>query len=190
MCGSENGIQEKECGFYFIGNGILGEKYKEGEHSMARFVRIAVFLFVFFLAAGGPLNMVKAAPEQIISNPAKLTVDIQIPDKTFWNFIYLNKDGASGKPAVVKVGWSLGEIAQNTNYQVAVESGKSSGQITITTAKGAMVNLRVSVRDTGNDELGFLNLQVKNKGQKETFSIAPPDYCEPKISYGLDQQDQ
>ncbi len=119
----------------------------------------------------------QAAPAQ---TTMKVKVSIDQPD-IFWNYTFLTKDTTLGKPATVKLVWSVGEVPKSEKTEVVVNTGKTAGQLDISTEKKALVNINAIVYDSKNNKLGVINLQIQNNGQTENITISPPEFTEPKI---------
>jgi len=153
---------------------------------MGRFFS-SFFVMAFFalLVFGFSSPVAAAAQDQSFASPTHLTLTIELwDDKTFWNYSFLTKDGKAAKPATIQVIWDAGDPSKQATIPVVFPAGQYKSDVVLTTEKKAMVNIRVSVRDANNVELGSLSLQIKNHGQTESFTIAPPDFTEPKITYG------
>ena len=97
---------------------------------------------------------------------------------------FLTKDADFGKPATVKLTWGAGDFNRQEKTDTIVTTGKKSGQLAITTDKGILVNLQISVYDAKNTKYGVMSFQVRNNGQTQNITVAPPDSSEPKINLG------
>jgi hypothetical protein len=109
-----------------------------------------------------------------LTNPTNLTVHIEVPDKIFWSYNYLTKDEKLAKPATIYLGWAVGATDKETIRQFVMPTTDYKSDLVITTEKNASVNVRIFVRDATNVELGSLSLQIRNHGQTESFTLAPP----------------
>lgn len=140
-----------------------------------------VFLAAFLIFLSYPAQ----AANQETPPTAKLTVNVNIDQSNiFWNYTFLTKDGDLGKPAAIKLIWSRGDSPSKEKTETILIPGKSSGNTTIVTDKGSIVNLRVCVYDVKNNKLGYIDLQVQNKGQSETINITPPEFTQPTMTWG------
>ncbi|MDR3591256.1 MAG: hypothetical protein P4N41_16505 [Negativicutes bacterium] len=148
---------------------------------MQRYAKVALFFCLFALVSLASFSLAQASP-------TKMTISVQVEDQTkkFWDYAYLTKDGYLSKAASIQVGWDVGTISKDLKYETAVVQGKNSGDVTITTEKGELVNYRISVRDAKNVELGSISMQVKNKGQTEFYYVALPEFTEPRINYSTE----
>lgn len=145
---------------------------------MSRFMKAVMVLVVCIIVSAASVSSVQASP-------ATLTVLVDIDDqKVFWDCTYLTKEGVLGKPASIQVAWETGDVAVKAKTETVMTPGKAKGKLAIVTEKGAVVNMRVSVRDAKNIQLGYINLQVVNKGQSELVTFAPPESIEPIVNYG------
>ncbi len=148
---------------------------------LAKFV-LALFVFAAFTAVS--VDHVQAAPS---GPPAMATLKVKVsidqPD-IFWKYTFLTKDADLGKPTDIKIAWSVGELQRQEKTQTVISAGKSSGEVSIVTEKGALVNVQVSVRDAKGIKYGYTSLQVRNNGQTENITISPPESSEPKITWG------
>lgn len=152
---------------------------------MRNLIKITFILCIALFVSTSQSSAKAATNDQVTSPKATITVKINVdqPD-IFWNYTFLTKDSTLGKPANIKLTWSIGEIAAQEKTEVVVNAGKSAGQLAITAEKGALVNIRVSVCDTKNTKLGYIGLQVRNNGQSESVTMSPPEFTEPKITWG------
>ena len=113
---------------------------------------------------------------------ANLVVKIDVVDAaTFWSYPYISRDGKVRKPALIQVEWMVNNNPSGTKASV-VTLGKDKGKVTITTARGAIVDIQINVLDDKNNVVGAAGLQVKNTGQTEYFTVATPDYTTPVIT--------
>lgn len=145
-----------------------------------RYVAVAVFFaFVLLLVT----SSVCLAAEQT----AKLRVIIEIGGADFWTYPYITSDGYIHKPAAAQVEWSLGTSSKFMKETVVVPN-KTNGETEITTEKGAIVNLQISIVDAKNTVLGGGSLQIRNNGQTERFYITLPDSTSPVVTSDRDQR--
>ncbi|MCX7779545.1 MAG: hypothetical protein N2491_01365 [Negativicutes bacterium] len=141
---------------------------------MSRILKAALPVLVIMLCLA---PVTQAAPE------ASLKIAVEIMDDTkFWNCSFFTKDGTPVKPTAVKVDWSIGNLGKNEKVQTIILPGKSSGQASIVTEKGALVNIGVSIRGPKNEYLGSWSSQTLNNGQTETIVITPPESVLPEIT--------
>lgn len=136
------------------------------------------------------MSVFSAAPVHAEAIPpaaptATLTVKVAIdqPD-LFWNYSFLTKDADLGKPAVVKLTWGTGDSHREEKTDIIVNTGKKAGQLSVTTTKGILVNLQISVYDAKNTKYGSMSFQVRNNGQTQDITVAPPASSEPLINLG------
>lgn len=154
---------------------------------MKHLLKVLCLLFAScFIFAGFTANA--AAAE---AGTATMRVDVRIDQPTvFWNYTFLTKDADFGKPAAVKLKWGIGDTKRQETTQTIVNPGDKKGRLEITTEKGALVNFQVAVVDADNAIHGTLGFQVRNNGQTELVTIAPPDFSEPQITFGAPNSDQ
>jgi hypothetical protein len=128
----------------------------------------------------------QAATGKLPGTATSLTLQIKIDQpEVFWNFNFLTRDSDIAKPAIIRIEWSVGDLSGQTKQETLVlDSSKSSGKLSISAEKGALVNLNVTVLGAKNLNLGSISLQVRNSGQTETVTITPPEIVEPKITWG------
>lgn len=136
------------------------------------------------------LSVFSAAPVHAEAIPqaaptATLTVKVTIdqPD-LFWNYSFLTKDSDLGKPAVVKLTSGTGDSSRQEKTDIIVNPGQKAGQLSVTTTKGILVNLQISVYDAKNTKYGSMSFQVRNNGQTQDITVAPPASSEPLINLG------
>lgn len=152
---------------------------------MKNIIRLTFILFVAFFISTNQSPVKAAANEPAPAPKATMTVKINVDQpEIFWNYTFLTKDSSLGKPANIKLTWSVGETAAQEKTEVVVTAGKSDGKLAIATEKGALVNIRVAVCDAKNVKLGYIGLQVRNNGQSESVSMSPPEFTEPHITWG------
>lgn len=152
---------------------------------MKNIFKITIMLCIAFFVSTTHSSVKAATNAQTPSPKATMTVNISIDQpEIFWNYTFLTKDSDLGKPANIKLTWSVGELAAQEKTEVIVNPGKPIGKLAIVTEKGALVNIRVSVCDTKNTQLGYISLQVRNNGQSESVTMSPPEFTEPKITWG------
>jgi len=152
---------------------------------MRNIIKLTFILFVALFISTTQSSVEAAANEQATAPKANMTVKVNIDQpEIFWNYTFLTKDANLGKPANIKLAWSVGETGAKEKTEVVVNAGKSAGQLTIVTEKGDLVNIRVSVCDAKNTKLGYIGLQVRNNGQTESVSMSPPEFTEPNINWG------
>lgn len=144
---------------------------------MNRLMKVALVMFVCVIVSALSFSYAQAAP-------ATLTVQIDLTDKSFWDCMYLPKDGDFAKPSVIQVAWDTGDVAKTAKTEKVLLPRSVNGKLAIVTEKGMLVNMRVSIRDAKNNQLGYITMQVVNRGQTEIFTIAPPEVIEPTITYG------
>ncbi len=156
---------------------------------MKRFSKICAVLLAVLAVSVSVFSPVHAAPNKPAADQKRLVVKINIyQPKIFWNYSFLNKEGDLGKPAAVKLTWSHGDMAKNEQTQVVITQGKSSGHIDVWTEKNELLNLIIKVYDAKGNRYGSTNIQVRNKGQVETFFVGPPEFSEPQFGWSNAQQ--
>jgi hypothetical protein len=150
--------------------------------------RLSKFLLAFpafTLALAFMFAPAQAAPMASAQKNTTMKVDITINSPSiFWNYTFLSKDGYLGKPATVKVSWTVGDIPRGETSKIVATKGQTSGEVAISAPKDALVNIEAAVYDADGDKLGFISAQVPNNGQTEAISIAPPNFTEPKLVWG------
>lgn len=149
---------------------------------MKQLVRLALAVMLACGVMAGSAQPAEAAD----AKDTKLTVKVNIAyDWIFWDLNFMTKDNYIGKPAVVKVGYfTAGGATGDMTYVPAVTPGKKTGEVTIYTEKGGLVNLEVIVCDAKNNRLGFYNMVLRNKGQTETVTVGIPETVEPQFVWG------
>lgn len=115
-----------------------------------------------------------AAPQTTQVPQATMKIMVEIDGQDFWNCSFYTKDNDPVKPAAIKVDWSIGNMGRDAKAETIILPGKTSGQATITTDKGELVNVQVTVRGPKNQYLGSWGMQSVNKGQTETITIYKP----------------
>jgi hypothetical protein len=152
---------------------------------MSQLIKLTVALFIAIIVSAFPTPSVQAEASQPAPPKANLIIQVNIdqPD-IFWNYTFLTKNSTLSKPSAVKLVWGLGVVQRQAKNEIVVTGGKTSGQVTVVTDKGELINIRVAVCDSKGTTLGFTSIQVKNNGQTETFVMSPPDSTEPKITWG------
>ncbi len=152
---------------------------------MSQLIKLTLALLITIVVSVFPNPLAQAEAGQPASSKATLTVQVNIDQPNiFWNYTFLTQNSTLGKPAAIKLVWGLGVVQRQAKNETVVTEGKSSGQTTIVTDKGELINIRVAVCDSKGTTLGFTSIQVKNNGQTETFVMSPPDSTEPKITWG------
>lgn len=151
---------------------------------MFRFFKVALTL----LAAWGMVIAFSSPALAAGSTPAptaKMTVQVNVDvAPLFWKYTFLTKGGDMAVPATIKVAWGIGDYARSTDRQVVVDTGKSSGKVTIVTEKNALVDMQIQVCSAKNVVLGTYNLFVRNNGQTEVITVTSPEYTEPIFTWG------
>jgi hypothetical protein len=143
------------------------------------FLVTPLLLSLFNLA---PVHAEAVAP---VAPPATLTVKVTIDQpELFWNYTLLTKDDDLGKPTAVKLTWGTGDSHRQESTDIIVNSGKKAGQLSITTPKGILVNLQIIVCDAKNIKYGSMSFQLRNNGQTQDVTVAPPLSAEPQINLG------
>ncbi|MEN6565372.1 MAG: hypothetical protein ABFC57_03635 [Veillonellales bacterium] len=155
---------------------------------MRQFIKLTLVLMMSAVITGLSLPSAAAAATtataQSAPGQATLTVKATVDQpEIFWKYTFLTKDSDLGKPADIKLVWSFGQTQIHEKTETIVNAGKDSGQLSLVTEKGALVNILLSVRDSKNVNLGSINLQVRNNGQTESISFTPPEFSEPKITW-------
>jgi hypothetical protein len=148
---------------------------------------LTLLLPLVFAAFSLPTVHAEAIPSNVPQETLKVHVIIDQPD-LFWNYSFLTKDADLGKPETVKLVWGTGESHRQEKTEVIVSQGKKSGQLSITADRGALVNLQIVVCDAHNTKYGSMSFQVRNNGQTQDITVAPPDSSEPKIDLGSNVQ--
>ena len=154
---------------------------------MKHLLKVVCLLFAScFVFAGFTANAAAAG-----ASTATLRINVTIDQPNlFWNYTFLTKDGDFGKPTAVKLTWGTGDTKRQETTQTIVNPGEKKGHLEITTEKGALINFQVLVLDADNARHGTLGFQVRNSGQTELVTIAPPDFSEPQITFGAPNSDQ
>lgn len=149
---------------------------------LAKYLLVLVTPLLLSMFNLAPVHAEAIAP---VAPAATLTVKVAIdqPD-LFWNYALLTKDSDLGKPAVVKLTWGTGDSHRQEQTDIIVNPGKKSGQLSITTPKGTLVNLQIIVYDAKNTKFGSMSFQVRNNGQTQDVTVAPPLSTEPQINLG------
>lgn len=147
----------------------------------------ALLLPLVFATFSLPTVHAENSPANVPQETLKVHVIIDQPD-LFWNYSFLTKDADLGKPAAVKLVWGTGESHRQEKSDVIVSQGKKAGQLSITADKGSLVNLQIVVCDANNTKYGSMSFQVRNNGQTQDITVAPPDSSEPKIDLGRNVQ--
>lgn len=146
---------------------------------MFRFMKHALLTLTLLAVSLLPLP-VYAAPQ---SDLATLKLKVEVTDKAFWDCTYMTPDmDHPSKPAVIKAEWSFGNLGKNSKTEVIVANGKLTGEVAITSEKGSILNLDVTVKNEKNVTLGYWGMQLINKGQIETILISPPEEIRPQFT--------
>ena len=123
-----------------------------------------------------------AAPLTGDAAPAKMEVNVQVDDvDAFWNCSYYLTDKTPMKPAEIRLEWTVGDFGKPASTAI-VTAKKDSGQYIITTEKGDVVNLVLYVIGNKKENISSWNLQIINKGQKETIAVAAPKTVQPEFN--------
>ena len=123
-----------------------------------------------------------AAPLTGDAAPAKMEVNVQVDDvDAFWNCSYYLTDKTPMKPTEISLEWTVGNFGKPASTTI-VAAKKDSGQYTITTEKGDVVNLALYVIGNKKEKISSWNLQIINKGQKETIIISAPKTVQPEFN--------
>ena len=126
--------------------------------------------------------LIFAAPSPGDAAQAKMDLTVEIDDvDTFWNCTYYLTDKTPMKPAEIRLEWAIGDFGKPAAATI-VTAQKMSGEYTITTEKGDIVNLALYVIGNKKEQLASWNLQIVNKGQKETIAITPPKTVQPEFN--------
>ena len=125
--------------------------------------------------------LLAAASSVCLAAEAKLTLKVELDDKSFWSYPYVTRDGKIHKPAAVQVEWTLGATPKVMKQKVVV-ADKTSGEVVITAERGAIIDLQVFVVDDRDNPLGAGSIQLKNTGQTVKFYVSLPDSTSPVIS--------
>ncbi|MDU2065580.1 MAG: hypothetical protein E6713_12195 [Sporomusaceae bacterium] len=145
---------------------------------------LSVFLACFALLSIPTTTFAEAAPT------ATMRIDVKVDQAdVFWNTTYLTKDSSDfGKAAAVNLTWGIGDTKRQEQTQPLIAPGKGKGRVEITTEKGALINFQVVVLDADKQKHGTLSFQVRNNGQTEYITIAPPDFIEPNLTFGAPRE--
>ena len=127
------------------------------------------------------LFSITALPVAAAASPATIQVKAEVFDSNFWDFTFI-KESIPSKATSIKAEWSLGNTGKNPKTSTIILAGKTSGQIDISSEKGELVNLNVCVINAKNEVLGKWSMQITNKGQTETITIALPERTEPLLT--------
>lgn len=144
---------------------------------------LCLCLFTLLLAfAATPVSA--AAAKDTKDGQATMKVKIAIDlEHIFWDYTFLRKDYLLATPSQVKVIWSTGVVPKGEKSETAITTGKKEGEVSITTGREELVSVQVAVCDAKGNKLGSLNLQVPNKGQTESITLAPPVSTEPQMNW-------
>jgi hypothetical protein len=149
---------------------------------MRQVTKISLVLLVSIFALMTFVSPVAAAPAQSSTQKTmKLQITIDDPN-AFWTYPYINHQSEVLKPSLVAVEWSIGQLGHNLTKATIVNQGKATGELAIVTDKDALVNIRVMVCDSKGNILGTSSGLEYNRGQTKAFTIALPDFTEPKIT--------
>ncbi|HWQ62104.1 MAG TPA: hypothetical protein VN521_07315 [Negativicutes bacterium] len=113
---------------------------------------------------------------------AQLKVQVSVNEpKVFWSYPYITKeDGKIRMPAAVMVEWSTTNGINSSKGQ-ALQAGDKRGEYTISTERGAYVDVEIQIVDANKVILGKGGMQVRNNGQSVTFTIYLPDSTTPSV---------
>jgi len=150
---------------------------------MKQLRKFLLILFTPLLMSVFCLAPVHAEAIQSDAPQATLTVKVTIDQpELFWNYSFLTKDADFGKPTAVKLTWGTGNAHRQEKTDTIVNSGKKSGSLSIKADKGAIINLQIFVSDAKNTKYGSISFQVRNNGQTQDITVAPPESSEPLIN--------
>ena len=151
---------------------------------MRQLIHISFVLLLSFFAFLTSVTPVTAAPSQQTTGTQKtMKIQVTIADaKTFWTYPYINHQSEVVKPAFIQVEWSIGELGNKLTKATIASPGKETGEVAIVTDKDALVNLRIMACDAKGGVLGTSSTLEYNRGQIKAFTIAVPDFTEPKIT--------
>ena len=140
---------------------------------MKRFFGICLLACLLLLTAGLPAQ----------AAPAKMEIEVLVEDPdTFWNGAYYMSDKTPARPCEVVLEWSAGDY-KKTEAVTILKTSKNEGRHTISAEKGKVVDLRLVVTGSKKNEvLATWNIQILNKGQKESISIVPPKTVQPEFN--------
>jgi len=152
---------------------------------MKHFSKYLLILFTPLLMSMFFLTPVHAEDKQAGNPQATLTVKVTIEQpELFWSYSFLTKDADLGKPTVVKLTWGTGNAIRQEKTDTIVTAGKKGGQLSITADKDSLINLQIFVCDANNMKYGSMSFQVRNNGQTQDITVAPPAFSEPLINLG------
>lgn len=150
---------------------------------MKQLVKYLLILFTPLLMSVFYLTPVHAEAIQPNVPTATLTVKVTIDQPNlFWNYAFLTKDADLGKASAVTLTWGTSNIHSKETTDIIVNHGQKSGQLSITAAKGALINLQILVCDANNTKYGSMSFQIRNTGQIQYITVALPDSSEPQIN--------